>query len=186
MPGDAPRGLPRFTSRRFRQVRNVSVDQRGDRGSSVPANSAWIPIVLGVALAGVAVAASLLGRSNPDETSVEANTRVVASAPAATPPIIPPSESTEVTSPPPTAPTTTTTSTASRGRYCVVDTTPLNVREGPGTEYQAVVAIPIDRCDVFDRDVTPEVRASAAGGPWRHIDWQGTTGWVADWMLSSA
>ena len=68
--------------------------------------------------------------------------------------------------------------------FCVIDTTPLNLRTGPGTEHRALVAIPIDRCDVRDRREQPEVVESSAGRLWRHIEWQGTEGWVADWMLA--
>jgi hypothetical protein len=57
--------------------------------------------------------------------------------------------------------------------YCVTDTTPLNLRAGPGTDFAAQIAIPIDRCDLTDAGTTPELE-----GEWRHVRWQGVAGWV--------
>jgi len=64
---------------------------------------------------------------------------------------------------------------------CVIDTTPLNFRGGPGTKWPNFDAIPVGDCTVMLTDAV--VDAAANGKPWRYVGWNGHEGWVSDAML---
>lgn len=159
--------------------------------ASSRARSWVVPSILGVALAVAAVIVATTGDGSDRESPVAAADPVTTStlAPAETAPPVtdpdPPTSSTPPSQTPSATPQASST-TLARTRFCVIDTTPLNLRSGPGTEHPALTAIPIDRCDVFDAAAIPEVTTSSAGKPWRRIEWLGTVGWVADWLITQA
>lgn len=66
--------------------------------------------------------------------------------------------------------------------FCVVDTTPLNLRIGPGTEFPVITTIPVGDCSVAG--LPDRVETSAEGRPWRVVTWGGFTGFVADSKLA--
>lgn len=61
---------------------------------------------------------------------------------------------------------------------CVTDTTPLNIRGGPGTDWPNLAAIPVGDCEL-ELSETVAV-AAATGRPWRYVRWHGAEGWVSD------
>jgi hypothetical protein len=67
------------------------------------------------------------------------------------------------------------------GRACVIDTTPLNFRGGPGLEWPNFAAIPVGDCTVQTTSLVEN--ASSNGRPWRYVLWNGKIGWVSDLML---
>lgn len=68
--------------------------------------------------------------------------------------------------------------------YCVIDTTPLNLRIGPGIEYRSLTAIPVTACDVHDAASPPEFRNATNGKPWRRVTWNEYQGWVINTALA--
>ena len=67
------------------------------------------------------------------------------------------------------------------GRACVIDTTPLNFRGGPGLEWPNFAAIPVGDCTVQTTSLVE--KAASNGRPWRYVLWNGKRGWVSDLML---
>lgn len=67
------------------------------------------------------------------------------------------------------------------GRACVIDTTPVNFRGGPGLEWPNFAAIPVGDCTVQTTSLVE--KAASNGRPWRYVLWNGKLGWVSDLML---
>jgi pimeloyl-ACP methyl ester carboxylesterase len=64
-------------------------------------------------------------------------------------------------------------------RYCVTDTTPLNLRTYRGTEFAAMTAIPVGDCEVFGEAKRPN-------RDWMAVRWNDRVGYVAARMLTPA
>lgn len=71
-------------------------------------------------------------------------------------------------------------------RYCVIDTTPLNIREAPGVQARKVGAIPVGDCTVKNASAHLRLKAAPNGRSWRWVTWHGIRGWVSDGMLRLA
>ena len=54
-------------------------------------------------------------------------------------------------------------------RYCVVDTTPLNIRVAPGTQARRIGAIPVDDCAVKNATALSHLKTAPSGRAWRHV-----------------
>jgi triacylglycerol lipase len=67
------------------------------------------------------------------------------------------------------------------GTACIIDTTPLNVRGGPGLNWPAFDQIPVGECGVILYDTV--INAPSNGRPWRRVNWRGNEGWVSDLMI---
>lgn len=67
------------------------------------------------------------------------------------------------------------------GRACVIDTTPLTFRGGPGLQWPNFDAIPVGDCTVQTTSLVEN--AASNGRPWRYVLWNGKIGWVSDLML---
>jgi pimeloyl-ACP methyl ester carboxylesterase len=70
--------------------------------------------------------------------------------------------------------------------YCVVDTTPLNIRVEPGVHTASIGSIPVGACDIHDAGLHSETRPASDGHPWRHIEWQEYQGWASDSQLAAS
>jgi hypothetical protein len=68
---------------------------------------------------------------------------------------------------------------ASADRYCVQDTTPLNLRDKPNLVDSAIVdAIPVDACDVIHSGAADNKAIDAENRQWSRVTWRGKHGWV--------
>ena len=62
-------------------------------------------------------------------------------------------------------------------QYCVTDTTPLNIRVGPGVEFPITTSIPVGDCALSG--VPHRTELSSTGKPWRLVNWRGMVGLVS-------
>ena len=128
-------------------------------------------------------AADLTAATQATVTTVESTT-------TAAPTTITVSGTTVATTTTTTEPATTTT-TLPFGTFvipamnmCVIDHLPgdaLNVRTGPGTAYDTVGSLAFDAIDVAS---TGRASHDESERPWLEVEYAGSTGWVASWLLT--
>lgn len=148
--------------------------QRRGRGPIVLVVAAGVILLLGL---GAAIALLVSGSSADRQKSQTTRaTRVVVSTTSSNPAVT----TTVPVIVPPTSPTPVAT------RYCVRDTTPMNLHASPGIHADVIGLLMVGNCEAQDPSSGPQTEYSADGGNFRRIVWRGLDGWVVAGNLGSS